>query len=203
MDTQFDVKAWRRGERERLLALRMAHSAQERAVRAERITAALDRLLVDRPAATVSFYWPFRGEFDLRSWIASRLASGARAALPVVVEKRQPMIFRRWSPGCRMERGIWNIPVPSDGPELIPDVVIAPLVGFDPDKFRLGYGGGYFDRTLASLPAKPLVVGIGLASTRLETIHPQDWDIPMDAIITEESPFGEDALAQARRGMAC
>ena len=180
-----DVAAWRRTERERLINLRMTVSAEERAVRAERITAELDRLLADRPGATISFYWPFRGEFDLRSWAASRIAEGTRAALPVVVEKARPLVFRPWWPGCRMERGVWNIPVPSEGPEAIPDFIIAPLVGFDRENFRLGYGGGYFDRTLASLPAKPFVAGIGLASTRLETIHPQSWDIPMDAIVTE------------------
>jgi 5,10-methenyltetrahydrofolate synthetase len=181
-----DLAAWRQGERERLIALRMALSAEERARRAEGITAALDTILASRPGAAVSFYWPFRGEFDLRPWMTSRIAQGGRAALPVVVEKRRPMIFRPWAPGCRMERGIWNIPVPADGPELTPDVVIAPLVGFDPQGYRLGYGGGYFDRTLAALPSEPLVVGIGLAATRLDTIHPQSWDVAMDVIVTEE-----------------
>jgi len=120
-------------------------------------------------------------------------ARGVRAALPVVVEKKQPMQFRLWSPGCRMERGVWNIPIPADGPAVTPDVVIAPLVGFDAEYYRLGCGGGYFDRTLASLARKPFVVGIGYAASRLATIHPQPHDIPMDAIVTEEGVLRREA----------
>jgi 5,10-methenyltetrahydrofolate synthetase len=181
-----DLKAWRKAERERLITLRLALSAEERARRAESVIATLDRLLADRHDATVSFYWPFRGEFDLRSWMAGRIARQGRSALPVVLEKRQPMRFRPWAPGCRMERGIWNIPIPADQLEVVPNIVIAPLVGFDGANYRLGYGGGYFDRTLAVLAPKPLVLGIGLAATRMPTIRPQSWDIPMDVIITEE-----------------
>ena len=181
-----DLAAWRRSERERLIAARLKLSAEERAQRCQRVTAALDRILAERPRATVSFYWPFRGEFDLRSWIIARLAEGTRAALPVVLEKRQPMVFRPWSPGCRMERGIWNIPVPADGPAVTPDLAIAPLVGFDSECYRLGYGGGYFDRTLAEFAARPIVIGIGMARARLATIFPQPHDIRMDAIVTEE-----------------
>lgn len=181
-----ELAAWRKAERARLIDLRMALSADERAARAERIIAALDGVVADRAGATVSFYWPFRGEFDLRAWAAARVAEGGRAALPVVLEKKQPMVFRPWAPGCRMERGIWNIPIPADGPEIVPEVVIAPLVGFDAERYRLGYGGGYFDRTLAALSPKPFVVGIGLAAMRLATIRPQNWDIPMDMIITED-----------------
>ena len=180
-----DVATWRRAERERLIALRLSFSAAERERACGQLLPALDAELGREAGRVVSFYWPFRGEFDLRAWAAERIEAGERPALPVVAEKKQPMIFRLWSPGCRMERGIWNIPVPADGPEVIPDAVIAPLVGFDPAAYRLGYGGGYFDRTLASLPARPLVVGIGLSALRLETIRPQAWDVPMDVIVTE------------------
>jgi 5,10-methenyltetrahydrofolate synthetase len=84
-----------------------------------------------------------------------------------------------------MERGIWNILVPADGPDVRPDVVIAPLVGFDPACLRLGYGGGYFDRTLATFAQKPLVIGVGYGHQAIATIHPQPHDIPMDVIVTE------------------
>lgn len=178
------VAAWRRGERERLIALRLELSADERARRGERVLAGLEGEL-GMGGGIVSFYWPFRGEFDLRRWMTGQIEKGWRAALPVVEEKQRPMAFRLWQPGCRMERGIWNIPVPADGPSVVPDAVIAPLVGWDPGRYRLGYGGGYFDRTLAALDRRPKVIGIGLAATRLETIHPQPWDIPMDVIITD------------------
>jgi hypothetical protein len=81
----------------------------------------------------VSLYWPFRGELDLREWRAGVIERGVRVALPVVVAKAHPLIFREWRPGCRIERGVWNIPAPADGEVLTPDVVLAPLVGFDPD----------------------------------------------------------------------
>lgn len=84
-----------------------------------------------------------------------------------------------------MERGVWNIPAPADGEVLTPDVVLAPLVGFDPDGYRLGYGGGFFDRTLAALSPQPRAIGVGQAVAAIPTIHPQPQDIPMDAIVTE------------------
>ena len=110
--------------------------------------------------------------------------SGARIALPVVVAKAQPLIFREWSPGCRMERGVWNIPIPAEDNRIQPNVVISPLVGYDPSCFRLGYGGGFFDRTLATMTKRPQVIGVGLPTAALPTIFPQPFDIPMDLIVT-------------------
>jgi 5-formyltetrahydrofolate cyclo-ligase len=85
-----------------------------------------------------------------------------------------------------MTRGVWNIPIPAEGQAVDPDVLIAPLVGFDSAKYRLGYGGGFYDRTIASRPTKPLVIGVGFAFARLATIYPQAHDVPMDIIVTEE-----------------
>ena len=85
----------------------------------------------------------------------------------------------------KMERGFWNIPVPVAGPEVAPDILLAPVVGFDDAGYRLGHGGGYFDRTLAAREPRPRAIGVGLASARLATIHPQPHDIPMQAIVTE------------------
>ena len=100
------------------------------------------------------------------------------------IAKGRPLIFREWTPEGRMERGVWNILVPADGVLLTPDVTIAPLVGFDPGCYRLGYGGGFFDRTLAALSPRPLVIGVGHPTTAIRTIHPQSHDIPMDLIVT-------------------
>ncbi len=86
-----------------------------------------------------------------------------------------------------MQAGIWNIPIPQDRELLIPDIVIAPLVGFDLCGFRLGYGGGYYDRTLAAANPRPFTVGIGYEDSILLTIHPQPHDIPMDMIVTARS----------------
>lgn len=159
--------------------------ASVRAGHAAAIGRALDAEIGDPAGRTISLFWPFRGEPDLRFWMEAASAKGAVCALPVVVEKRAPLQFRAWRQGDRMERGIWNILVPADGAEVVPDIVIAPLVGFDAACFRLGYGGGYFDRTLARLNRAPKVIGVGYELQRIETIRPLDHDIPMDVIVTE------------------
>jgi 5-formyltetrahydrofolate cyclo-ligase len=112
-------------------------------------------------------------------------ARGGRTALPIVVEKGQPLIFRAYVPGDRLEKGVWNIPIPAEGDPVLPDIVISPIVGIDPRNYRLGYGGGFFDRTLAAMPFKPLVIGVGYEHQRIATIYPQPHDIPMDRIVTE------------------
>jgi 5,10-methenyltetrahydrofolate synthetase len=114
-------------------------------------------------------------------------ARGGRTALPIVVEKGQPLIFRAWKQGDRLEKGVWNIPIPAEGDPILPDIVISPVVGVDPNRYRLGYGGGFYDRTLAAMPRKPLVIGIGYELQRIPTIYPQQHDIPMDRIVTEAS----------------
>lgn len=182
-----EVKVWRKGERERLIGERLAVPAETRAELTGRMVRHLDEVVSDVEGRVASFYWPFRGEPDLRPWAARVVANGGRTALPVVVEKGRPLIFRAWKLGDALERGVWNIPIPAAGEEVLPDIVVAPLVGWDKALYRLGYGGGFFDRTLEALGAKnPLVVGIGYAASELRTIHPQPHDIPMQAIVTEE-----------------
>jgi 5,10-methenyltetrahydrofolate synthetase len=179
-----EVARWRKAERMRLIAERIAVDADTRSALAAKIARDLDGIVDRGPGTVVSLYWPFRGEPDLRGWMRSAHDSGRRVALPVVTEKGRPLTFRLWEPGAPMERGIWNIPVPAKGGEVIPTVTIAPLVGFDAACFRLGYGGGYFDRTLASLESRPTVIGVGYAFAAIATIRPQPHDIPMDWIVT-------------------
>jgi 5,10-methenyltetrahydrofolate synthetase len=179
--TARDVARFRRAERERLYALRRATPVAARAAMEGAVAAGLDAL--DLPAGTVvSGYWPIRGELDLRPWLAGLAARGMRAALPVVEARAAPLGFRLWTQGARMERGAWNIPVPADGAPVTPDVVLAPLVGVDRAGYRLGNGGGYFDRTLAHLRPRE-VVGVGHPSALMETIHPMPWDVPMTLVI--------------------
>lgn len=178
-----DVARWRKAERERLIAARLALPQDERAAHSQRIAGELDAIVPLGSRPIVSLYWPFRGEPDLRPWMAAACEKGARVALPVVVAKAQPLVFREWTPGARLERGVWNIPFPADGPVVIPDVVIAPLVGFDAACYRLGYGGGFFDRTLAGLEPKATAIGVGHPVGALPTIFPQPYDIPMDWIV--------------------
>lgn len=191
------VAVWRSAVRERLRAERAALSVEARRVKAMALAEHLDFFLASEvgnvTGRVVSGYWPIKGELDLRPWLTSLNERGAVVALPVVETLKSPLVFRRWSPGTRMERGHWGIPVPpSDAERLIPTFCLAPFVGWDEEGYRLGYGGGYFDRTLAALSTRPMVVGVGLQSARLATIFPQPHDIPMSAIVTE-------AGAQARR----
>lgn len=179
------VAQWRKEERARLIALRLARPAAERQAIAEQVAGELDKLIAPAPNRLVSLYWPFRGELDLRGWMRGFVARGGRIALPVVVAKAEPLVFREWRPGIRMTHGVWKIPIPAEGPEVTPDVVIAPLVGHDPGCYRLGYGGGFFDRTLAVHPGAPLKIGVGDGSGAIASIFPQAYDIPMDILITE------------------
>ena len=180
-----DIMLWRTTERQRLIAERLSLSADERRRHAEAIGHHLAGTLGDVQGRTVGVYWPFRGEPNLRSWMEQVDAGGGRCALPVVVERHAPLVFRTWRPGAPMASGIWNIPVPADGVDVLPDIVVSPVVGFDPACYRLGYGGGYYDRTLAGMARRPLVIGVGFAMSAVSTIHPLPHDIPMQFIVTE------------------
>ena len=179
------VKIWRRSERRRLLALRTGTPPAERREWGARIEARLRVLLAERPGIILGVYWPFQAEFDPRPLIDWLIAAGSAAALPAVVDKKGPLEYRAWRPGDPMVDGVWNIPIPEQRDIVLPQAVLAPLVGFDREFYRLGYGGGYFDRTLAALAPRPLAIGVGFESSLLDTIHPQPHDIPMDLIVTE------------------
>lgn len=183
---QTDVRRWRKSERERLIALRLAIPARERRRHSDAIARWLDQALGDIAGRTVSAYWAFRGEPDLRRWMEGLAERGAVCALPVVVQPRAPLTFRSWRRGDALQPGVWNIPVPANGSSVTPDVIIAPVVGFDADCYRLGYGGGFFDRTLAGLPRPSRLVGVGYAAQVIRTIYPQGHDIAMDMVVTED-----------------
>ncbi len=183
-----DVAVWRKAERERLIAARLAVPVAVREACGNRIASDLTELIAFDTDAIVGVYWPFRGEPDLRPWMSDLCARRCRVALPVVIAKARPLEYREWKPGAAMERGVLNIPIPADGEVVTPNVVIAPLVGFDRNGFRLGYGGGFFDRTLAAIIPRPTVLGVGHASGSIPTIYPQWHDIPMTWIVTGDEP---------------
>ena len=184
MDTA-EVSVWRKAERQRLLALRTGTAPAARREWGQKIEAALRTVLHQRPEITLGVYWPFQAEFDPRPLIDWLVTVGSAVALPVVVDKRGPLEYRAWRPGEKLVDGVWNIPIPEKRQIVIPHAVLAPLVGFDQNRYRLGYGGGYFDRTLAALVPRPWAIGVGFELSRLETIYPQVFDIPMDLIVTE------------------
>lgn len=186
MQSWTEIRAWRRAERERLLERRLALPAAAREAAGARVVEHLLAMADELATHCVGWYWPFKGEIDLHGLVARLVGRGATATLPVVVEKNAAMIFRSWRQGEKLEHGIWNIPVPAEGAVVTPTLLLVPLVGFDPAGYRLGYGGGYYDRTLAQCVPRALTIGIGYAMSRLATIHPQPHDIPMDRILTED-----------------
>jgi 5-formyltetrahydrofolate cyclo-ligase len=194
-----EIRRWRRKQRGSLIARRQAIPQDERRRLQPLVVELVEQRFPDLANALVGFYWPIRGEIGLHGLVRRLVEQGARAALPVVVDKGQPLEFRAWRPGAPLERGVWNIPVPATREVVRPTALLVPLVGFDAKGYRLGYGGGYYDRTLAAMSPKPLAIGIGYELGRLLTIHPQPHDIPMDAIVTEA---GVATATGARPGRA-
>lgn len=182
--TAAEIKSWRKIERERLIALRQQQPASERDKWAKQIATVLESLLRGSKGP-ISFFFPYKGEPDLRPLMRHLVEIGLSLALPAVPVKQQPMVFHPWTPGCKMRPGILNIPIPATDELVIPAIFLAPVVGFDPRGFRLGYGGGYFDRTLAHLPGDWQAIGIGFDCQEIPTIHPQSHDIPMNMIVTQ------------------
>ena len=183
--TPEEIARWRKNTRQQMLQKRLALSTKDRLFMGRKIILGLDEVIGNIPDKIVSVYWPFQGEPNLLEWMESIILRGAQVALPLVIEKHKPLIFRTWAPGQKLQKGIWDISVPVDGKPVTPDIVIAPLVAFDNNLYRLGFGGGFFDRTLANLSVKPLLIGVGYEMTKIPTIFPQPYDVPMDLIVTE------------------
>ena len=187
MATPEELRQWRKAERSRLLALRTGMPQAEHREK----TAAITNFLVAGfdllGSGVIGYCWPFKGEPDPRFAVRHFRARGARAALPVVAAKQSPLEFREWWPGVPTSRGVFDLPVPEGTEVVTPDALLVPPVGFDEGGFRLGYGGGYFDRTLASIQPQPLAVAVAFEICRMPTIRPQSHDIPMDFIVTERA----------------
>jgi 5-formyltetrahydrofolate cyclo-ligase len=179
------VRDVRKAKRAELLQRRSALRFRDRERYGESLTAHLIATLNLADYPVLGFYWPIRAELDLRNFARRHVEGGGIVALPVVVEKNAPVEFWQWEPGAAMQRGLWNIPVPAERRVVVPNALLIPLVGYDAAGYRLGYGGGYYDRTLAAAAPRPLCVGVGYDEAELATIHPQPHDVPMDLIVTE------------------
>jgi 5-formyltetrahydrofolate cyclo-ligase len=184
-----ESRAFRAALRRERIAAREALGADEQAEKSKDIRAHLQQFLRSHGPATVAFYWPIRAEVDCRPLIDDLLLAGWRACLPVIVAPATAMIFRSWTPDTPMASGHHDIPTPETGNEVVPNVVLLPVNAFDAKGYRLGYGGGYFDRTLAALATAgktlPLVVGVTFSLAGVETIRPHAQDIQMNAVVTE------------------
>lgn len=182
-----DKQAERKLQRAQLLETRDALDSREllEAVLQQRVADWLRQADVH----AVGFYFPIRGEPDLRTVIAQWLALDSRrvSALPVMRAKK--LEFHAWTADSPMQAGGFGIPVPAQGRTVQPMCLLVPCVGFDDKRFRLGYGGGYYDRTLPTLVPRPLVVGIAFDATKLASIDPQPHDLQMDVVITEASTY--------------
>lgn len=141
---------------------------------------------------TVSGFYPFETEIDCLPLLAALESAGWRVALPVVVARGEPLVFRQWTVGAPLEKGIWDIMVPaSTAPVVTPDVLLVPLLAFDRTGFRLGYGGGFYDRSLQQLRAAGRVTAIGVAyaDQEMDRCPREAFDQPLDAILTEDGPI--------------
>jgi 5-formyltetrahydrofolate cyclo-ligase len=186
------LKAWRRAERERLVAARLALTPAVLDSWRRRMDGYLERSFPGLVRCRLAFCWPIKGEYDARHLARTLRERGALTALPVVVAPKTPLIFREWHPGIELAKGALDIPYPINSQQLTPDAVILPMNGWDEQGYRLGYGAGFFDRTLASLPKKPLTIGVSYELSKLQTIHPQPWDLPMDYVVTERGVYRRD-----------
>ena len=200
-----DLVEWRKAQRVALIDQRMATPKETRI--AWRM--AMDRFIergfpelarqVNTKPAVVAFCWPYKNEYDARHIAARLRTAGAVTALPVVVAPGEPLVFRPWRPGMELAVGPLRIPYPAKGPEVKPTVVLLPMAGFDSRGYRLGYGGGYFDRTLVAMHPRPLMIGVTHEFSRLPTIYPQLHDVPLDYIVTEAGIYRRDGDLRGTR----
>jgi len=186
------LKAWRKAERERLIAARVALDAPTLEHHRQRIDRHLERAFPGLASAKLAFCWPIKAEYDARHLARTLRERGALTALPVVVAPRQPLVFREWHPGVELATGALDIPYPVRSPEVVPNAVLLPMNGWDSAGYRLGYGAGFFDRTLVSRSEKPAIIGVTYEISRMETIHPQSWDVPVDWVVTERGVYRRD-----------
>jgi 5-formyltetrahydrofolate cyclo-ligase len=136
----------------------------------------------------VSAFYPYQSEIDARPLLGKLAGEGWTTCLPIVIGEGLPLLFRRWLAGAPTVAGVWGIPRPPDSAgEVEPDVLIVPLLAFDRAGYRLGYGGGFYDRTLEKLRTRKTVIAIGVAYASQEVPHVPigPHDQPLDYVMTE------------------
>jgi 5,10-methenyltetrahydrofolate synthetase len=194
MDTQGksvpdEARACRAAMRKRAQAVRKTAPLLQRIAWEASIMDHLDALIGQLAPRVLAFCWPYQAEADCREWVQRWLDGDAArvAALPAVQEKDAPLVFRRWWPGAELAPDLLGIPFPAHGEEVTPDVALVPLNAFDARGYRLGYGGGYFDRTLAAM--RMITVGVGFELGRENDVLPQAHDRAMNWLVTEAGVF--------------
>lgn len=180
-----DDSRFRSGLRREMLARRAALDLDAHATLSLAIRERLDAAFPELSSHIVAFCWPVQNEPDLVPYAETLRARGARVALPVVVHPGAALAFREWWPGQPLAPDRYDIPTPTDGAFVTPQAILLPVNAFDAACFRIGYGGGFFDRTLASLTPRPLAIGVGFDFQQVSSTRPQSHDLPLDAIVTE------------------
>ena len=174
----------------------------DRLERAEQLQQVLRFWLMERQDAVIGAYWPIKGELDPLSALHRCKEDGAlmdepklrRIALPVVNKQHKTLSFHAWYPGCPMEMDAYDIPKPQNTELVVPTLLFVPCVGYGPGGYRLGYGGGFYDRTLAALEPRPFTVGLGFTNGFVDDFEPEAHDLPLDAILNDNGvvwPLGD------------
>ena len=175
----------RKQERERLLRERASLDKDERNRLHEAIARHFNGLLPYIHGRLIGCYWPIRGEFNSVPFMMSLYKSGSSVSLPMVDDENMQLVFRKWHPEALMSRDKVGVPYPADTEYEQPEILLIPLLGFDARGYRLGYGAGYYDRTLHHMKPPPITIGIGYEAALLESIAPHEADVPMEFILTE------------------
>lgn len=181
----------------RAAAVAISPGAGERL--ADALLAAAPRMHFPAAPESVSAFWPMRDEIDVRPLIHRLTDAGYRLGLPATQGRGKPLVFRRWRPDMDLVDGGFGTRVPpADAPEIVPSVLIVPLLAFDRRGYRLGYGGGFYDRTLAELAAsRPvLAIGVAFAAQEVEEVPHEAHDVPLPWIVTEQGAI-ETPIAAA------
>lgn len=160
----------------------------DRHQRAMHLQEVLRVYLLERKELAVGAYWPIKGEFDalpaLYRWAE---ADDKRViGLPVIDKQTKQLRFQMWFPGCEMEEDAYGIPKPKDTPVFQPTLLLVPCVGYGPGGVRLGYGGGFYDRTLATIEPRPVTVGLAYSHGFVPWLEAEAHDVPLDAIVTDD-----------------
>ena len=186
-----DKSEHKKALRKRLVAERLA--MPDRLAKCDLLQQVMRIWLVGRKDTAIGAYWPIKGEFDplpaLHRWKEDGELLDEpqlrRIGLPVVDKVHGTLNFHAWVPGCPMEEDAYHIPKPKDTEVIHPTLLFVPCVGYGPGGYRLGYGGGFYDKTLAQLRPKPFTVGLGFTQGFVDDFEPEPHDEPLDAILNE------------------
>jgi 5-formyltetrahydrofolate cyclo-ligase len=186
-----DKSEEKRALRKQLIERRQ--SMPDRLQRCEMLQRVMRIWLVNRPDTVIGAYWPIKGEFDplpaLHRWKEDGELLDEpqlrRIGLPVIDKLHRTLKFHAWFPGCPMEEDAFGIPKPKDTEIVVPTLLFVPCVGYGPGGYRLGYGGGFYDRTLASLQPRPYTVGLGFGHGFVGELDPEPHDVALDTILND------------------